>query len=294
MDGKSTILARHSVSEEDRLGRGTEADVYRLGADRVLKVFGPHVDPLTVESRRAFCGSLDASRASFAVPQILEAGQESGTYFTIETRIAGSSLGEALPRLAGSARRDALVAYAEASVRIAEIALPPGQFGEIVAVPPLLADSWADFVAARAEADLRRGGDRLSAAAVERPGRALARLEAWLAGRPAAEPRLVHGDYYPANVMIDDAGRVTGVIDFGGLTLRGDPRLDPACALLFLTGLDGVTARDRNAVARHLRARGLCDDEDLRLYALFYAFRFLDTAREGLFQWCARTIYEAC
>lgn len=219
-------------------------------------------------------------------------GQEGETHHTTEARIPGSSLSEALLHLVGAARHDALLAYAEASVRIAEIGLPPGRFGEIVAVPPLLADSWADFVAARAEADLRRSGDRL-AAAVERPWRALARLEAWLARRPATEPRLVHGDYYPANVMVDHAGRVTGVIDFGGLTLRGDPRLDPACALLFLTGLDGVTAEDRDVVALHLRNHGLCDD-DLRLYGLFYAFRFLDTEREGLFRWCARTIQAAC
>lgn len=292
MDGSSAILARHAIGPGDLLGRGHEAEVYRLGPDRVLKVFGAHVNPLTVESRRAFCAGLDASRVGFAVPQILEASRERGTHYAIERRIPGSSLSEALPLLVGVARRDALLAYAEASTRVAEIGVPPGRFGEIVAVPPLLADSWADFVVARAEAELRRNADRL-AAAVERPGRALARLEAWLAHRPAAEPRLVHGDYYPPNVMVD-AGRVTAVIDFGALALRGDPRLDPACALLFLTGLDGITPEDRAAVALHLRGRGLCDDEDLRLYALFYAFRFLDTSREGLFRWCVRTIQAAC
>lgn len=68
MDGKSTVLARYSVTKHDRLGRGTEADVYRLDADRVLKIFGPHLNPLSIESRRAFCASLDASTATFAVP----------------------------------------------------------------------------------------------------------------------------------------------------------------------------------------------------------------------------------
>lgn len=292
-DGRSAILAHHGLADGDRLGQGTEAEVYRLDPRRVLKIFGAHVNPLTIESRRAFCAGLDASRVGFAVPCVFEAAQTRGTHHTIEARIAGSSLGEALPRLIGAARRDALLAYAEASTRVAEIGIPPGRFGELVAVPPLMADSWADFVAARAEAELRRNGGRL-AGTVDRPERALARLEGWLARRPAAEPRLVHGDYYPPNVMVDDAGRVTGIVDFGNLALRGDPRLDPACALLSLENFDGVTAEDRGIVAGHLRGRGLCDDEDLRVYALFYAFRFLDTEREVLFRWCARTIGAAC
>jgi aminoglycoside phosphotransferase (APT) family kinase protein len=36
---------------------------------------------------------------------------------------------------------------------------------------------------------------------------------------------LVHGDYFPENVMVADDGRVCGVIDFSALTVIGDADL---------------------------------------------------------------------
>jgi aminoglycoside phosphotransferase (APT) family kinase protein len=39
---------------------------------------------------------------------------------------------------------------------------------------------------------------------------------------------LVHGDYFPEDVMVADDGCVCGVIDFGALTPIGDADLDLA------------------------------------------------------------------
>lgn len=117
-------------------------------------------------------------------------------------------------------------------------------------------------------------------------------MERLPAKRPIAEPRLVHGDDDPANVMVDMQGCVVGVVDFSGLTLSGDPRLDAAASVLHLTGLDGSAASDQQLVLAHLRDRGLTDD-DLALYRLFYAFRVLDTPRAGLLRWCLDTIRAA-
>ena len=93
--------------------------------------------------------------------------------------------------------------------------------------------------------------------------------------------------------MADARGRIVGVIDFGGLTLSGDPQLDAAASVLHLSGLDDVTEADRQVVLGHLRTRGLTD-EDLDLDRLFYAFRCLDTPRAGLLRWCLATIQAAC
>jgi aminoglycoside phosphotransferase (APT) family kinase protein len=52
---------------------------------------------------------------------------------------------------------------------------------------------------------------------------------------------LIHGDYFPENVMVAADGCDCGIIDFGALTLIGDADLDLACAVLNLTGMVGVT-----------------------------------------------------
>jgi hypothetical protein len=68
---------------------------------------------------------------------------------------------------------------------------------------------------------------------------------------------LVHGDYFPENVILADDGRVCGVIDFGALTLIGDADLDLACAVLNLTGMVGVTPEDRRVALKRAEALGL-------------------------------------
>lgn len=286
------LLERHAVEADDKLGQGEEAEVYALGPDRVLKLFSPAVESAALESREAFYASLERSGVPFAVPRVLAHGEWSGIRYAIEARIPGSTLSRMLPRLDGAARDRALVGYAEAATQVARIGHRSRPFGEILSLSPLVADRWSSYLLARSGADLHASRGEVSQS-IERPERALERLARWLAGRPEPEPGLVHGDFHPANVMVDDAGRVTGVIDFGGLTLCGDPRLDQACALLSLAGLDGATAVDRQLVSNHLGRRGL-RDEDVRLYALFYAFRFLQTAREDLIRWCLDTIRTAC
>jgi aminoglycoside phosphotransferase (APT) family kinase protein len=176
-------------------------------------------------------------------------------------------------------------------MEIGKIVHPFRLFGEIVAAPPLIAESWPLFVLARIRADLERSRQRVST--IDRPHRAIDRMERILARRPVAEPRLVHGDPYPANVMVDAQGCVVGVVDFSGLTLSGDRRLDAADSVLHLTGLDGIAVSDQQFVRDHLGKRGLTDD-DLALYRVFYAFRFLDTSRAGLLRWCLATIQAAC
>jgi aminoglycoside phosphotransferase (APT) family kinase protein len=63
-----------------------------------------------------------------------------------------------------------------------------------------------------------------------------ASLESALEGVPesaAAGPCLVHGDLYARHVLVDDAGRATGVIDWGDVHV-GDPAVDLMLAFQFL------------------------------------------------------------
>lgn len=282
------ILRQHRSSAADRLGGGDEAEVYALGPERVIRFYKevPRCD--LAKRRRDFYATLDCSRVAFRVPVILDDGERDGVYYTVEQRIAGVSLADALPRLAGTARQRALRGYAETSLAVRRLGCPQAGFGEVLAPSPIRSETWPDFILSRASICLEDQYHAV-AARVDRADRALRQLEGLLAECPCSRPELVHGDYYPANVMIDADGQVTGLIDFGALTVMGDPRMDAAGAVLYLTGMVDVTTADKRIVLDGVQEQGI-NEAVLALYRIFYAFRFLATDREGVLHWCIETL----
>ena len=296
-EARDRLLRDHGLAAKDLLGAGDEAEVYALGADRVLKIDKPAVDRALTGRRRALYAALDRSAVPFAVPGILDIGESHGVGWSLETRIAAQCFADLLPRLKGPARQRALLSDADAAaevrkLRYTQVGPHQAAYGEVLAADAIRADSWADFVLARAGACLAAARDRV-AGLVDRPERALDRLAQWLAGCGPTSPDLVHGDFYPANLLTDAQGTVTGLLDFGPLTLMGDATLDLAGAVLYLTGMEGVVAADRGVVRERAREHGL-GDGDLAIGRLFLAFRLLSTTRDGQFRWCADVIRSAC
>ena len=275
------ILQQHSLANADLLGEGDEAQVYALGPDHVVRIGKAPADRGLTTRRRAFYAALDPARVSFRLPTIVQEADRDGVSYSVERRIAGRSLANALPDLEGAARQRALTAYAETATSVRRIGYAQDGFGEVLAAPPVRSAAWADFMLSRAGGCL--AAHHRIAEHVGQADRALGRLEYMLAPCGAVRPELVHGDYYPANLMVGADGPVTGLIDFGLLTVMGDWRMDAAGAVLYLTGMAGITPEDKRIVLDHLKE-----------HRLFYAFRLLDTSKAGLLRWCVDTIRSAC
>jgi Ser/Thr protein kinase RdoA (MazF antagonist) len=64
--------------------------------------------------------------------------------------------------------------------------------------------------------------------------------------RPGLRPRLLHLDLHPFNVLVDDGGEVTGIIDWANAA-AGDPVLDRARSWSILTLDPGAVARRSEA-----------------------------------------------
>jgi len=139
--------------------------------------------------------------------------------------------------------------------------------------------------------------------------RAAARLAAEVAGfddvltavrqriaalQPHGERRLVHGDYFPGNVMIGDDLAVSGVIDFGTLTVMGDTAMDVVSAIIFIEVVPAGDPEDAAYLtARAVRTRGAGFVELMRAYRAYYALRLAPYAEADdarLYAWCARTL----
>ena len=274
------------------MDEGEEAEVYALGPERVLRVQKELADHALARRRHVFYEALDRTRVAFEMPRILEVGETGGVCWSVEHRIAGSPLADVLPRLEGRPRQNALLAYADAAAEVRKLGYAQAQYGEVFAASAIRADTWAAFIVARATTSLAANRHRL-AGLVDRPDGALDRLGHLLAASGHRQAELVHGDFYPANVLVREDGAVSGVIDFGPLTVMGEAAMDLAGAVLYLTGMSDVSAQDRQVVLERAREHGL-DNKDLAICRLFLAFRFLDTPRDGLFRWCVSTIRPVC
>ncbi len=292
LDAKTSLLRQHSLHDAHKLGDGEEAEVYALGPDRVLRLCRENASRGYINRRRAFYASLDRTQVPFEVPTLLEEGEHDGVHYVIEGRLAGISLAAALLVLEGSARHCALTHYAETAAQVSKLLYQQNEFGEVLTDTPLRAETWSEFVLCRAEASLAASHTQLIGE-VDHPERALAELERRLTRADRVRPVLVHGDYHPGNVMVGEDGQITGMLDFGWLTLMGDAEMDRASAVLYLTGMAGVSMDDKQFVLRCLQQQGF-SESSLALYRLFFAFRFLDTTRAGLFRWCIETIRSCC
>jgi aminoglycoside phosphotransferase (APT) family kinase protein len=90
---------------------------------------------------------------------------------------------------------------------------------------------------------------------------------------------MVHGDYFPGNVMLDDKLNVSAVLDFGTYTVCGDETLDLAVSYLTLELIEECTAHDARFVRDLIIERhGEAIMPALRFYRAYLAFSMADPA----------------
>jgi aminoglycoside phosphotransferase (APT) family kinase protein len=174
---------------------------------------------------------------------------------------------------------------------LGSVSLGEGWYGELLADDPVRAATWPEFLrdrvrsrAASASVRIRTDLPQLDDLVEEFC------LEAGTID--VGPPRLVHGDIFPGNVMVDESGIVVGLIDFASMSLSGDPALDLVGALAFLDVTPGV---DRTDIARlreraqHLAPSAMrCESTYRCLYALSY-LRAIDED-PPLYRWCIETL----
>jgi aminoglycoside phosphotransferase (APT) family kinase protein len=242
----SRILRQFGLGAEDLIGEGGESRVYAIDDGHILRIPREGADNGSDrEKMRAFLRWLDG-QLPFAVPEIIDIGADEA--YTVERRIAGRSLATFLKTANNDARDRALRNYVAAIDAFRGIRLDTHPYGHLLAARPIAANDWRSFAweslvrfrSANRVAIAREIGDpyRLFDKAVD--------LMQALPDHPGKV--LVHGDYFPGNVLIDDHLEVTGVIDFGAFTVCGDPQLDLAVAYQTLELIDECTADDARFV----------------------------------------------
>ncbi len=283
------ILQRHRATEADLLGQGGEAQVFALDEHRVLRI---HRHEAADHSRRIgeLYASLDRSAVPFALPEVLEVHTDGEGSWSIERRLHGRALDGLIDDLRGEDRVRALTAYVDGAAAFGALGCPSGWSGgcgELFTAERLRSDRWGDVLADRLGLQLDQAAPVLDGTVPNLPAvrtRLLgeARLE------PGAGDGLVHGDWFPGNVLMGDDLQVSAAIDLGWLTVVGPADHDVRSAVAFFEVRPWRRPGDAEALlaaaSRHL-GRDAAERIDATRRFEQARFAFVDED-EHLHRWC--------
>jgi aminoglycoside phosphotransferase (APT) family kinase protein len=290
------ILNRFDLADSDLLGTGSESRVYAMDAEHVLRIYNDDILWDYVEARHAFYARLAENDLPFAVPEVFSIGAWVGHIYTVEKRMPGQDFGKVLPTLHGAERAKALISYLDVAASLGRVRFPDKPYGELLATSPLQREHWRDYLEARmaqtlvtSRADLEQD--------VPKFDQVLASIYARLPILGDDPPKcLVHGDYFPANVFIDDQFRISGVGDFSYAVVVGDARMDLAGAVL-LMGATTDYCPDDSAFLRRQIAERWGDEllEVVDFYRLYYSIFFSGCKIDDptTYWWCVENLSAA-
>ena len=273
----AATLDSFGLAASDLIGEGSESRVYAIDAEHVLRI--PRKRARKPESRakaQAFLGWL-AGRLPFATPEILEIGPKDA--YTVERRIAGRQLAAFLKTANNDARDRALRNYVAAIDAFDAVRLDQRPYGHVLSPDPVTAGDWRTF-AWESLVRFRSANRLVIAREIGDPYHLFDKAVDLMTALPASPPKLlVHGDYFPGNVLIDDRLEVSGVLDFGQYTVVGDRQLDLAVAYQTLELIAECTADDARFVRDVIIERhGEEVIPAFRFYRAWLAFSMADPA----------------
>ncbi|MGW4503656.1 phosphotransferase family protein [Streptomyces sp. NPDC004436] len=291
-DAEDQLLAARGLSYADLIASGTEARVYALGRDQVLKVYADPDQRSALETIADLYRRFDRNSVPFALPEIQNIEQHGPLLAVTETLLPGTPMGDALD-LTNPATEAAYLAAVRDFTSL-RLTTPLDRRMLLDPDPTHQGEDWNAFLLRLLTQKLPKVLThlRLDVPAVDSITN---RLTARLAQPYTGPEGVIHGDLYPDNILVADS-KVSAVIDFGTFTLLGDPLYDlaGACAYYRMYDEDRVEVRNRllAAAAQDLPADRRGDLADyLHTIALLscdlYPEQDKDIRDTGHYQWAA-------
>ncbi|WP_437058014.1 phosphotransferase family protein [Streptomyces sp. enrichment culture] len=295
-DEATRLLRRWTgVADPRPLGQGMEGLVYEIDRDRVAKIWFGQPEA-ALHRTRMFHDALRAKHFEFAVPRIHEVHVIEGRCVTIEQRLVGTPLSEHLA--AGRVTLDeARSSFVDVLAGLAGSGpLPEGRTLSVMDEERSLYDAADDFPAVLwALAERRHSRFRqVLEPAVEDLDKKLRALPGRLRDVDSGRRAVIHGDLIPANILADDAGSPTAVLDWGFLTTEGDPVFDAAVAASVFDMYGESALETELGLYERIEERLGCQRDALLVYRAAYS---LITANaydaeggDGHFAWCVAAL----
>lgn len=280
------------------IGSGMEGHVFRVADDSIAKVWHdkPKDDLIPLQQ---FYDVVLSLNLPFATPHITSIESIEDVTITIERALEGTSLQSlvdsdeaVVPPMALDAVISVLQALSDASL---------ADVGHLPEIPVL--GLTTDAVSEHQSANLRLldiAGTKLAhsepflRSAVPEFETVKDRIFLHISRLPIGESRPVHGDICTPNVLLDSAGNVSALLDWGFVSFFGDPAFDASLAAGFYN-MYGPHHRqlDDALLAACIDRLGHSRDRLLvyrSLYALLTSNAYAADGTDGHFDWCVEQL----
>jgi hypothetical protein len=295
---KQVILQKYGVSLNELIRKGMEAEVYAIGTDAVLKLYIGTTDFTYLNTLRNFYASLSQFALSYSLPYIQTVAMEGDICISIERQLSGTPMSAILPALTKEQMDSMMRVYLNTALELATIQVPSDfdryKLFDAEGISRRTKGDWHQFLTYYLTQKLGQVTNYLSKD-VKNLAMKVQRLYAILAQPYTGNYQIIHGDFFPGNILIDKTWHVTALLDFGLLTMYGDFLFDIATGWVFFDMYDEFKANIRErylsivleTLGKHVRG-------NLYRYVLLYSAMSANTyspkCADGHYQWCVANL----
>src|SRR5690625_388246 len=295
---KSIILDKYNVTKSDFLGSGMEAEVYAYDNNKILKLYNGMFNTNKQNILKFFYSNLNSSSLSYELPYIYDTFVENDILVTIEKRIAGSNLQSVFSEMNYNEQNEMMERYLNVNIELKSVKIKYNLEGFTLfndnQVPLLKINNWFNLlkeIIFRKQKELEPYFKKDVINYDSKVNQLVVNLSLGYEG----EYSLIHGDFYPGNLMVNKSGMVTGLIDFGLMTMYGDNLFDIAIGWVCFDMYNELNAK---IYERYLNIIISTLGEDVRkrlyFYVLIYSFIsanfYSHNCKDGHYQWCVKNL----
>ena len=276
--------------------------VFADGDDHVIKIYEQSAGLENLNRLMQFYASLDQSSVAFSLPEIIAIGKAKSHILVREKRLYGIS--PTLDNLNQFSSNELTIFfrnYVDVLFQIQNIKtnfLEPGepldQTGDFIRYSYY--GSWQSLLISNVLHKQAISGS-LFLPYVPDLKNIVDRIVENIPLLPYDKNDLIHGDFYPANTLMDQNFNITAVLDFGTYTLVGDPIYDIALGWIFADMYQNVKPLQAVDFVGDLIRERLSVEEfrRMKLYILIYSLLSADIycdpdAPDGHFQWAMNNL----
>jgi len=295
---KQVILREYGLSSNNLIRKGMEAEVYAIGTDAVLKLYIGTTNLAHLTTLQNFYASLNQSVISYSLPYIQTVAAEGDICISIERRLPGMPMSEVLSTLVKEQLDSMMQAYLTAAIELTNIQIPSEfdryKLFDAECISRRTNGDWYQFLTRYLTQKLAQVKFYLDND-VTNFAMKVKRLYTILAQPYTGSYHLVHGDFFPGNILIDKMRHVTALLDFGLLTMYGDSLLDIATGWVFFDMYDELKANIRERyLSMVLETLGKRVRGNLYRYVLLYSIlsanAYSSKCTDGHYQWCVANL----
>jgi serine/threonine protein kinase len=298
---REDILKKYKVSKFDYINKGIESEVFAVNNEQVLKIYESKSYARSLSILKEFYGSINRSLLPFEIPVIHSVSVEGNYCVTFEKRLPGKPMAKILPNLLPDEIDEMLESSLNAQLCLQRIKMPDASlryrlFDE-ENLSDRLAGDWNQFICRALDYRVKKIGSLLEHK-VEKLQLKIDILTSVFSKTYTGEYTLIHGDYFPGNILINDSRHITSLLDFGIFTMYGDPLYDIATGWVFFDMYDEFKANIRKRYySMLLKKIGKHTQSQIYAYVLLYSILSCDIYPQDLkgdhFKWCVNNLNDA-